>query len=111
MEIRFSVVAVKVSLAIASIAYRPTPVVAAAAATKTPSSKSQPQRAASVSKPSAQVPNEEGEISTSASRTILRVPEWPTLFELNSGQSYRLKRTYRGATLERVIKLIDVRET
>ncbi|MCK4628739.1 MAG: peptidoglycan DD-metalloendopeptidase family protein, partial [Sedimentisphaerales bacterium] len=46
---------------------------------------------------------------TSASdRVILNQPGWPTIFELNLGDSYALRRNIDGKTIERVVKLISV---
>jgi hypothetical protein len=48
--------------------------------------------------------------TTSAGRTLVDVPDWPTVFELDKGEAYRLKRTQRGTAVERVITLTGVRE-
>ncbi|MBN2313013.1 MAG: PKD domain-containing protein [Sedimentisphaerales bacterium] len=48
--------------------------------------------------------------STTVQNVILNHPSWPTVFELNKGEAYRLKRTFQGKIIERTIRLDDVKE-
>lgn len=48
--------------------------------------------------------------TSAPARVILNQPGWPTIFELNIGDSYTLRRNIDGKTIERVIKLISVTE-
>ena len=43
-------------------------------------------------------------------RTVLDIPEWPTVFDLNSGDTCRLNRQVDGRTIERYVQLIGVQE-
>jgi len=44
-------------------------------------------------------------------KTVMDVPGWPTVFELNPGQVYQLTRTFAGKTLTRAIRLVSVTES
>jgi murein DD-endopeptidase MepM/ murein hydrolase activator NlpD len=44
-----------------------------------------------------------------AGRLVLDVPGYPLLLELNEGQMYSVKRTYKNRTVERTIKLVSIR--
>ncbi len=43
-------------------------------------------------------------------RTVLDIPEWPTVFELNAGDTYHLCRQVDGRTVERCVQLIGIQE-
>lgn len=43
-------------------------------------------------------------------KTVTDIPGWPTVFELNRGESHLLKRCLGGETVEREIRLIEVNE-
>jgi murein DD-endopeptidase MepM/ murein hydrolase activator NlpD len=53
---------------------------------------------------------EEAQRQDSAEGFVMAIPDWPTVFELNSGESCTVRRQVNGKLIERDVKLLDVQE-
>ncbi len=51
-----------------------------------------------------------GAANALSGRTVVNVPGWPVVFELNEGETYRLQRTAGKRSIERVIRVIGIKE-
>jgi len=51
-----------------------------------------------------------GAANVLSGRTVVDVPGWPAVFELNEGKTYRLQRTAGKKSIDRVIRVIGIKE-
>ena len=50
------------------------------------------------------------ESSRPEGNTLVALPNWPTVWEMNTGETYSLSRKADGVSIERRIRLLQVRE-